>query len=147
MLSSLAMRSGLRVIPVLDLKGGVAVHAVRGERRAYAPGRSVLSPSAAPIAPARAFHGHLGSDPSYVADLDALRGAGRQGAVVAAIASLGLAVGLDAGVATAADARRAASGGVARVIVGTETLRDAGDLPAIAQAARQATATGVDCIL
>ena len=45
----------MRIVPVLDLKGGVAVHAVRGERQSYAPVRSVLSPSADPVALARAF--------------------------------------------------------------------------------------------
>jgi phosphoribosylformimino-5-aminoimidazole carboxamide ribotide isomerase len=137
----------MRVVPVLDLKGGVAVHAVRGERHAYAPMRSVLSPSADPVALARAFHECLGCDACYVADLDAIAGTGDHSAVVQAIAALGLAVWLDAGVATAAAARRVASQGAARVIVGTETLRDARDLPVIADAARGATATGADCIL
>jgi len=137
----------MRVVPVLDLKDGVAVHAVRGERHAYAPVKSVLSTSADPIALARAFRERLGSDACYVADLDAIAGTGDHGAVVQAIARLGLSVWLDAGVATADDARRAVSRGAARVIVGTETLRDARDLPALVEAARVATATGADCIL
>ena len=63
-----------------------------------------------------------------MADLDAIAGTGDHGAVVQAIAALGLSVWLDAGVATADDARRAVSRGAARVIVGTETLRDVRDL-------------------
>jgi phosphoribosylformimino-5-aminoimidazole carboxamide ribotide isomerase len=141
------LRFSMRVVPVLDLKGGVAVHAVRGERQSYAPVRSVLSPSADPVALARAFRDRLGSDACYVADLDAISGAGDHHAVVRAIASLGLAVWLDAGVATAGDAHRAASWGARRVIVGTETLKDVRDLPAIAQGARGATSAGADCIL
>ena len=137
----------MRIVPVLDLKGGVAVHAVRGERQSYAPVRSVLSPSADPVALARAFRDWLGSDACYVADLDAIAGAGDHRVVVRAIADLGLAVWLDAGVATAGDARRAASWGARRVIVGTETLKDARDLPAIVQGAREATSAGADCIL
>mgnify|MGYP003694498083 CR=1 FL=1 len=100
----------MRVVPVLDLKGGVAVHAIRGERHAYAPVQSVLSPSAEPVALARAFRERLGSDACYVADLDAITGAGDHGPVVRAIAELGLAVWLDAGVATADDAGQAAAG-------------------------------------
>jgi phosphoribosylformimino-5-aminoimidazole carboxamide ribotide isomerase len=137
----------MRVVPVLDLKGGIAVHAVRGERHAYAPVRSVLSASADPVALARAFRERLGSDACYVADLDAIAGTGHHAAIVQAIAGFGLSVWLDAGVATAADAARAASCGAARVIVGSETLRDARDLPSIAEAARGAVATGADCIL
>jgi phosphoribosylformimino-5-aminoimidazole carboxamide ribotide isomerase len=136
----------MRVVPVLDLKGGVAVHALRGDRHAYAPVRSVLSDSADPIALARAFRERLGCDACYVADLDAITGTGDHGAVVQAIAALGLSVWLDAGVATAEEARRAVSRGAARVIVGTETLRDVHDLPAIAGAAR-AGGAGADCIL
>jgi phosphoribosylformimino-5-aminoimidazole carboxamide ribotide isomerase len=138
----------MRVVPVLDLKGGVAVHAVRGERHAYAPVRSVLSPSADPIALARAFRERLGCDACYVADLDAIAGTGDHGPVVEAIAGLGIAVWLDAGVAGATDARRAVACGAARVIVGSETLRDARDLPGIVEAAgRGSGALRADCIL
>lgn len=137
----------MRVVPVLDLKGGVAVHAVGGERHAYAPVQSVLSSSADPLALARAFRERLGCDACYVADLDAIAGTGDHGAIVQAIAGLGLSVWLDAGVATADDATRAASRGAARVIVGTETLRDARDLPAIVAAAHAGPGAGTDCIL
>jgi phosphoribosylformimino-5-aminoimidazole carboxamide ribotide isomerase len=137
----------MRVVPVLDLKGGVAVHAVRGERDAYAPVKSVLSASADPVELARGFRERLGSDACYVADLDAIAGTGDHGAVVQAIAALGLSVWLDAGVATADDARRVVSSGAARVIIGTETLREVRELAAIAGAARAARGTGADCIL
>jgi phosphoribosylformimino-5-aminoimidazole carboxamide ribotide isomerase len=141
------MRPTVRVIPVLDLKGGVAVHAVRGERHAYRPVQSVLAPSADPVPLARAFRERLGLTACYVADLDAIAGAGDHGAVVQAIAGLGVSVWLDAGVATADDARRAVSRGAARVIVGTETLRDVRDLPALAEAVGAAGRGGADCIL
>jgi phosphoribosylformimino-5-aminoimidazole carboxamide ribotide isomerase len=133
----------MRVVPVLDLKGGVAVHAVRGQRDAYAPIRSALAPSADPVELARAFRTRLGCGACYVADLDAIAGRGDHGPVVRAIAALGLTVWLDAGVATAADVERAIGQGAGRVIVGTETLRDAGELAAIAAAGR----AGADGIL
>jgi phosphoribosylformimino-5-aminoimidazole carboxamide ribotide isomerase len=141
------MRPAVRVIPVLDLKGGVAVHAVRGERHAYRPVESVLSASADPVALARAFHERLGSDACYVADLDAITGAGDHGGTIGAIAALGLSVWLDAGVATAAGARRAVACGASRVIIGTETLRDTHDLPAMTEAVRVAGRGQADCIL
>ena len=137
----------MRVVPVIDLKGGVAVHAVRGERSAYAPVRSVLSASADPVALAQAFQERLGCDACYVADLDAITGAGDHRGVVEAIADLGVSVWLDAGVSTPDDAGRAASWGARRVIVGTETLRDTRDLPDVTEAARRASSDGADCIL
>jgi phosphoribosylformimino-5-aminoimidazole carboxamide ribotide isomerase len=141
------MRPTVRVIPVLDLKGGVAVHAVRGERHAYRPVESVLSASADPVALAQAFQERLGSDACYVADLDAIAGAGDHGAIIRAIAALGVSVWLDAGVATADDARRAVACGAARVIIGTETLRDWRDLPALTEAVRVAGRGRADSIL
>jgi phosphoribosylformimino-5-aminoimidazole carboxamide ribotide isomerase len=137
----------MRVVPVLDLKGGLAVHAVRGERHAYAPVQSVLSSSADPLALARAFRERLGCDACYVADLDAIAGTGDHGGIVQAITGLGLSVWLDAGVATADDAHRAVGRGAGRVIVGTETLRDARDLPAIAEAVGAAARARTDCVL
>jgi phosphoribosylformimino-5-aminoimidazole carboxamide ribotide isomerase len=121
----------LRVIPVLDLKAGQAVHAVRGQRHSYAPVQSVLAGSAEPVALARAFVERLGARECYVADLDAIAGVGDHGAVIRAMASLGLDVWLDAGAATASDAARARGLGAARVIVGTETLRDPDELAAM----------------
>jgi phosphoribosylformimino-5-aminoimidazole carboxamide ribotide isomerase len=107
----------------------------------------VLSASADPVELARGFRERLGAAACYVADLDAIAGTGDHGAVVRAIAALGLSIWLDAGVATADDARRAVSHGAARVIVGTETLRDVRDVAAIAGAARAASGAGADCIL
>jgi len=39
----------MRVIPVIDLKGGVAVHAVRGERERYRPVRSRIAAGSDPV--------------------------------------------------------------------------------------------------
>lgn len=135
----------MRVIPVLDLKAGQAVHAVRGERHAYAPVQSVLAGSAEPLALARAFANRLGARECYVADLDAIAGVGDHGPMIRAMTDLGLDVWLDAGTATAADADRARALGAARVIVGTETLRDPGDLAEIVNELTQPSP--VACVL
>ena len=135
----------IRIIPVLDLKDGVAVHAVRGQRDAYAPVRSVLAASADPVALARAFMERLGLQECYVADLDAIAGRGDHGPTIRAIAQLGLAVWLDAGVSTVSDAKRAVGQGAARVIIGTETLGDPRDLPGIAAATRGAATRPAPC--
>jgi phosphoribosylformimino-5-aminoimidazole carboxamide ribotide isomerase len=134
----------IRVIPVLDLKDGVAVHAVRGERSRYEPVRSVLSPSADPVAVAQAFQSRLGLGECYVADLDAIGRRGDHGAVVRALAQSGLGVWLDAGVSSASEARQAAALGAARIIVGTETLGHLDDLPAIVGAAPRGAVLSID---
>src|SRR3990172_10332644 len=62
--------SAMDVIPVIDIRRGVAVHAYRGERALYQPIRSVLLQGADPLALAGAYRRILGSTSAYVADLD-----------------------------------------------------------------------------
>jgi len=135
----------MRVIPVLDLREGVAVHAVRGERTRYLPVESVLAPSADPVELARALATRLGARECYVADLDAIARRGDHGPVIRAIGGLGLSVWLDAGTATPADAERAMAQGATRLIIGTETLRDPRDLGGIVGVTRAAARSA--CVL
>ncbi len=82
----------MRVIPVLDLMAGRAVHASGGERRAYGALQSVLVPPARasdPGALADAFRHTLGCDECYVADLDAIAGGAPQRALLATLARIG----------------------------------------------------------
>jgi phosphoribosylformimino-5-aminoimidazole carboxamide ribotide isomerase len=113
----------MRVVGVIDLKDGTAVHAVRGERERYRPVRSAIAGgSGDPLALARAFRSQLGLDELYVADLDAIAGAdGGHGAVLGALAREAR-VMVDAGVSERAAARALIGLGAHRVIVGTETL-------------------------
>jgi HisA/HisF family protein len=105
----------MRVVPVIDLKFGTAVHAVRGERERYRPvGRD-------PLAVAHAFRCDLGLDELYVADLDAIDGHGGNDAVIRALAREAR-VMVDPGVSEPARARALLDLGVHRVVVGTETL-------------------------
>jgi HisA/HisF family protein len=112
----------MRVVPVIDLKDGTAVHAVRGERERYRPVRSVIAgDDGDPLALARGFAAELGLDELYVADLDAITGDGDHAAVLAALAREAR-VMVDAGVSEPARAGALLDLGVHRVIVGTETL-------------------------
>jgi len=104
---------GVRVVGVIDLVAGTAVHAVRGERERYRP-------LGDPLAVARRF----GLDELYVADLDAIAGTGANDAAIAALAREAR-VMVDAGVSGPEAARALLSLGVDRVVVGTETLADA----------------------
>src|SRR4030066_1190974 len=63
----------LKIIPVLDILEGVAVHAVRGKRKEYKHLRSELVASADPLEVAVTFK-DLGFNELYVADLDAITG-------------------------------------------------------------------------
>ncbi|HEU4642290.1 MAG TPA: HisA/HisF-related TIM barrel protein [Gemmatimonadaceae bacterium] len=115
----------MRVIPVLDLAHGVAVHARGGRREEYAPARSVLTPEGAadgdPLALALGYRERLGVAELYVADLDAIGGASRQEASLRELCS-GAHAWVDAGVATAEHAAAVEALGAARVIVALETL-------------------------
>jgi phosphoribosylformimino-5-aminoimidazole carboxamide ribotide isomerase len=114
----------MRVIGVIDLKDGVAVHAVRGERQRYRPVRSALVEGADPVAVARALRDRLGLRELYVADLDAIAGGrGHDKTLRELAAEADLMV--DAGAGDAAGVERVLSLGAARAIVGTETLADA----------------------
>src|SRR6476620_3114496 len=115
----------MRLIGVIDLLRGRAVHARAGVREQYAP---VIAPAGAPIQPgsasglAREYIDRFGLTELYVADLDAILGGAPQETSVAALAALGAALWLDAGVSWVEDARNA-SRLSSHVIVGLETLK------------------------
>jgi phosphoribosylformimino-5-aminoimidazole carboxamide ribotide isomerase len=111
----------MRVIPVIDLKGGVAVHAVRGDRARYRPLRSRIAEGSDPVSLTRAVRERLGLDELYVADLDAIAGEDGSADVIAALAREA-SVMVDAGAATATAVARLLELGVARVVIGTESL-------------------------
>lgn len=119
----------MRLIPVLDLAGGVAVHARRGQRERYRPVQSRLAQGTAdPLALGQAYRA-LGFTSVYVADLDAIAGRGDHRAVVARLQQeTGLAVLLDAGVRTTAQCAALASVGV---VAGSETLGSLAELAAM----------------
>jgi phosphoribosylformimino-5-aminoimidazole carboxamide ribotide isomerase len=119
----------MRVIGVLDLIAGRAVHARGGQRERYAPVAPAAGAAFAAgdaLALARAYVDHLGIRELYVADLDTIAGAtaaGSQDTLVAALAAVGAPLWLDAGVSSTDRARHALALGAAKVVVGLETLR------------------------
>lgn len=64
----------MRIIPVLDLKGGVVVRAARGDRDSYQPIVTPLADSPDPVAVAEALRGLFPFPTFYIADLDAIAG-------------------------------------------------------------------------
>lgn len=117
----------MQLIPVVDLKGGVVVRAHRGEREAYRPIQTPLSPSACPddvvagllaLAPFRTL---------YVADIDAITGAGDNETAIRDLARTfpGLELWVDAGEGDPARIAARAKSGLGTAIVGTESLGEA----------------------
>ena len=64
------------IIPAIDLKGGLVVHARGGARADYRPIDTPLGSAEDPIAIARALLDVAGSPTLYIADLDAIAGVG-----------------------------------------------------------------------
>ena len=114
----------MRIIGVIDLLNGRAVHATGGCRHAYRPldVAAGVPVNGDPAVLARLYCEQLGLEELYVADLDAIGGGNEQDAAVRAIASQRAGIWLDAGMSTAAQARRAIARGASRVVVGLETL-------------------------
>ncbi len=112
----------MKIIPVLDILNGVAVHAVRGRRKEYQPLKSVLCDSADPLDVAKAFV-RLGFTELYIANLNAIMGDGENLAVIEQIAKASdLQLMVDAGVSDIPGARTVLQRGACKVIIGTETL-------------------------
>src|SRR4051812_27418585 len=82
------MTRAMQVIPVLDLRAGIVVHARRGQHSEYAPLRSSLVQGCEPVAVARALCAICRTRTVYVADLDAVRGNPVDEAALAGLASV-----------------------------------------------------------
>ncbi|TMS57645.1 nickel transporter [Imbroritus primus] len=119
----------MHIIPVIDLLGGCAVHARRGQRAHYQPVASRLCDGSAPADVASAMLAYCAADTLYVADLDAIGGGPVQAAVLRTLLGTlpGITCWLDAGFASAAaaEATLAALGAHAPRVVpvfGSESL-------------------------
>jgi phosphoribosylformimino-5-aminoimidazole carboxamide ribotide isomerase len=119
------------IIPVLDLKLGTVVRARAGDRANYHP---IVSPLARSSAPLDILHGLLALAPFpviYVADLDAITGAGNHRDVLAELAGAApqIEIWVDGGFATA-DAARAMLRPRLLPVFGSESLAALEDLAA-----------------
>jgi phosphoribosylformimino-5-aminoimidazole carboxamide ribotide isomerase len=115
----------MRVIGVVDLLAGCAVHARAGRRGSYGPVRTVagsIVEAGDALALAGAYLGRLGLAELYAADLDAIMARAPQDTIVKSLAQLGAPLWLDAGVSSADRARHALGLGASVVVIGLETL-------------------------
>lgn len=114
----------MRIIPVIDLLGGVVVRGIGGMRDQYRPIQSQLVDSAEPVEVARALRKKAESDYVYVADLDAIRTGELSRDVLIELAEDGTQLLLDAGAFELRQVRLLMGLGVQDVIIGLETLTD-----------------------
>ena len=116
----------MKIIPVIDVLGGVVVHAVRGRRKDYQPLKSVLCTSVDPVDVAVSLKA-FGFGELYLADLDAITGGQPSFALFKRIADKSsLEIMVDAGVANLKTAEKLLDSGVSKVIIGTETMLNTG---------------------
>ena len=112
----------MKIIPVIDVLNGVAVHGVRGERERYQPLKSILCRSADPLDIASTFES-LGFSGLYLADLDAILGKSANFSIYRQIVTqTGLDLMVDAGIADISRAEEVLATDVSKIVVGSETL-------------------------
>ncbi len=112
----------MKIIPVIDVLNGIAVHAIQGERNKYQPLRSIICRSSDPIDIAVTFKS-LGFKSLYLADLDAILGKPANLSLYKQIVSnTNLELMVDAGTADIAKAKKVLESGITKIIIGSETL-------------------------
>ena len=128
----------MELVPVIDLMGGVVVHARGGRRTEYRP---IVTPLSASSEPRQVVAGLLRLAPFrrlYVADLDAISGGAPHDAIVEGLAAAHPAVEfwIDRGIADAASARAWLARAPGTLVVGSESLAAAATLACLADERR-----------
>jgi phosphoribosylformimino-5-aminoimidazole carboxamide ribotide isomerase len=98
--------STVRIIPVIDLKDGLVVRGVAGQRDHYQPIESQLVEGAEPGDVARALVDRFSAEEIYVADLDAIGGRDPDRESLQRIAGAGIPAWIDAGTGTPESCQR-----------------------------------------
>ena len=116
----------MKLIPVIDLKGGEVVHARRGERDSYRP---IVSPLCRGSRPEDVVAGLLGVYPFgslYIADLGAIQGLGDHAREIAALgrAFPQLELWVDCGLGDAKSCRDWLARNAGSLVLGSEAVRD-----------------------
>jgi phosphoribosylformimino-5-aminoimidazole carboxamide ribotide isomerase len=114
------------LIPVIDLMRGQVVHARRGERDNYRPILSSLCAGSNAMEIVAALLALHPFSILYIADLDAIQNNGKNINIIKYLHNsfAGLTLWLDAGISDAASFATLAAPNVARIVIGSETLRD-----------------------
>ena len=112
----------MKIIPVIDVLNGIAVHAKRGERKRYQPLKSILCKSVDPLDIASTFESS-GFNTLYLADLDAILGKPANFNLYQQIMTqTNLDLMVDAGIADITKASTVLAAEVTKIVIGSETL-------------------------
>lgn len=114
----------VQLIPVIDIRDGVVVRAVAGERQQYRPVQSVLTSSIQPHEVAQAIADQFGFRCLYVADLDGILDGRPNLPSLKRLAETGLELMADVGVRSALDVSQLPDCGVHTIVVALESLPD-----------------------
>ncbi len=112
----------MELIPVLDLMQGIVVRGRSGERDRYLPNHSQLIDGCDPVLTCKALQTAFRPHWFYIADLDAIREQHPPHPVLKSLVELGVPLVVDAGVNNVRQAEELLELGVAKVVVGLETL-------------------------
>ena len=133
------------IIPTLDLKDGIVVHAVAGSRADYLPVVSPFGKADDPVAIARGLLAVTGSPILYVADLDAITGSGSNFELVRGLsyALRDVTIWVDAGFSRLADCAFWLPLD-ATLVIGSESLKVAEDWLVIREAFDETVVLSLD---
>ena len=116
----------MQIIPVLDLKDRTVVRARMGQRDAYLPIETPLSPTSDPVDVARGLLSIYAFKRIYIADLDAIEGRGNNDPALARLGDAipGVELWVDSGIADAGRARDWLGSRRGSLVLGSESQSD-----------------------
>ena len=131
----------MKIIPVIDIRNHRAAHALRGRRERYRPLKSALCPTDDAAAVAAAYLAYHRFSDLYLADLDAIEGAGENSGIAELLLRRhpDIALWIDAGRHAYPRELHAMFPGRARIVLGTES--------GLSAAACRALRRRFDCVL
>lgn len=113
------------LIPVIDIRHGIAVHAIAGDRSNYQPLRSSIVSGVEPACIlAQLAERFLSLKTCYVADLDAIEGRGVNRCTIAEMVRVGVSLMMDAGCENPEHVESLLDLGVDTVVVSSESCSD-----------------------
>ncbi len=118
----------MQLIPVIDIRNGIAVRAVAGDRGRYRAIESLLTNSAEPTEVLHALKQHFHCAACYVADLDAIERQQLNRCTIAEMVRTGVSLIVDAGAATVDQTEELLQLGVRQVVIASESMRDLSQL-------------------
>jgi len=114
----------MHIIPVIDIRNGIAVRAVAGDRSKYRAIESQMTVNSDPTNLLKALKRHLSSSACYVADLDAIERQQMNRCTIAEMERTGVSLIVDAGVTTVEQIETLFEIGVDRVVLSSESIND-----------------------